>query len=547
MKKKFSLFICVCLLVQLFSGTVSAVSIDQFRDVKEHWAKSYIEILCDKGIINGYGNGTFAPNGTLTKAEAAKLVCLSAGITPSESVSVSIKDLGQHWAKQYIAVLPSVPLDENNFYPDKSITRAEFAQMAVGAMYLDTTNADTSSMKTKFKDWATIPEDKLPCVALAVEKGIISGYEDSTFKPNNTLTRAEACTILKRAFFPNEKLKPSAYYIDTIVNVSDVTSLIVTPDKTVYYATENKVYSVSDNKSTLLWDANTASVMVTLEDIENQPDSGIREFSKDRVGKIAESHDCPLEFKKFQVSGIVYDSSTGDVYAHAYSESAAGTRGINLMVLVNLKGSQDIRAKIISCDANSSPLYSGMPNGASSLMYNGSVFYSTNNDRPSYMFNSGKTYRWDISSNRITEYTDFVLWKCNAVFKNDEIWYIPPSTGLYSSDIIKYSLTTTSSDKFELYNDIIGTMVGDTFACGDDIYFWRGKNMLYRISISDLNPELILDSGESGGFSPNIIAKDGLNFKLSDHLGDFIWTADSEGTIYFYDSSNKAIRKLYGA
>ncbi len=190
MKKKFSLIICVCLLVQLFSGAASAVAIDQFRDVQEHWAKSYIEILCDKGIINGYSNGTFAPNGTLTKAEAAKLVCLSAGITPSESVPVSIKDLGQHWAKQYIAVLPSVPLGENNFYPDKSITRAEFAQMVVGAMYLDITEVDTSSMKTKFKDWAMMPKDKLPSITLAVEKGIISGYEDSTFKPSASV-RAE--------------------------------------------------------------------------------------------------------------------------------------------------------------------------------------------------------------------------------------------------------------------------------------------------------------------------------------------------------------------
>ncbi len=544
MKKKFSLFICICLLVHLFSGTASAVSIDQFRDVKDHWAKSYIEILCNKGIINGYSNGTFAPNGTLTKAEAAKLVCLSAEITPSESVSVSIKDLGQHWAKQYIAVLPSVPLDENNFYPDKSITRAEFAQIVVGAMYLDITDVDTSSMKTKFKDWATMPEDKLPSIALAVEKGIISGYEDSTFKPNNTLTRAEACTILKRAFFPNEKIKPSAYYIDTIANVSDVTSLIVTPDKTVYYASENKVYSVSDNKSSLLWDGNTASIVVTSDDIENQSDSELDGLSKDSV----DSYDYPVEFDDFQVSGIVYDSSTGDVYAQAYSESAKGANFLTLMILINLKNKQSDCLKFVGFNYSNMAMHNGMPNGGSSIMLDGCVYYSTDSSQPAAMSNYGKTYRWDISSNRITEYADFALWKCNAVFKNDEIWYIPYSAEVYRENIVKYSVTGAASTEIELYNDNVNYgMVEDTFACGDNIYFWRQTNKLYHLSIPDLTLELLIVPDRSNGFSPKVVAKDGLIFEPTGHSGDFIWTADPEGTIYFYDSYNKAIRKLYGA
>ena len=93
-------------MLQLFCIGAGAVSADQFKDLKNHWAKGYIDILCQRNIINGYSNGTFAPNKSLTKAEAAKLICLSAEIQPSSTVDTNLTDINMHWAKKYIAVLP---------------------------------------------------------------------------------------------------------------------------------------------------------------------------------------------------------------------------------------------------------------------------------------------------------------------------------------------------------------------------------------------------------------------------------------------------------
>ena len=45
----------------------------------------------------------------------------------------------------------------DRFQPNTQITRAEFAQMVVGAMYVDTASTDTSALRKRFKDWASIP------------------------------------------------------------------------------------------------------------------------------------------------------------------------------------------------------------------------------------------------------------------------------------------------------------------------------------------------------------------------------------------------------
>ena len=70
-----------------------------------------------------------------------------------------------HWAKKYIAVLPETPNKNGQFQPNTQITRAEFAQMVVGAMYVDTASTDTSALRKRFKDWASIPSESAEFVA----------------------------------------------------------------------------------------------------------------------------------------------------------------------------------------------------------------------------------------------------------------------------------------------------------------------------------------------------------------------------------------------
>lgn len=102
MKKRMKIGTCLvivlCFLLQPFAG-ITASAAGSFSDIKEHWAKSYIELLAERGIVNGY-KGKFSPDNTLTKAEAATLTCSASGIQPSETVSTSLTDIEGHWGRE---------------------------------------------------------------------------------------------------------------------------------------------------------------------------------------------------------------------------------------------------------------------------------------------------------------------------------------------------------------------------------------------------------------------------------------------------------------
>lgn len=83
---------------------------------------------------------------------------------------------------------------DGTFRPDREVTRAEFAKIAVMAMGFTEEQANMLKGKTAFKDlpadhWAT------GYINLAVSQGIIKGYPDGTFKPNNNVKVAEALTV----------------------------------------------------------------------------------------------------------------------------------------------------------------------------------------------------------------------------------------------------------------------------------------------------------------------------------------------------------------
>jgi hypothetical protein len=72
--------LCLCFTL-VFPAT--ALGAKEFSDTKGHWAISYIQDLADQGYINGYPDGTFKPDRTMTKAEFTTALIGSLGITPS--------------------------------------------------------------------------------------------------------------------------------------------------------------------------------------------------------------------------------------------------------------------------------------------------------------------------------------------------------------------------------------------------------------------------------------------------------------------------------
>ncbi len=178
-----------------------------FSDVpKTYWAFSYIMEMQSRGVLNGYPNGKFYPDNTITRAEFSKIMCLAAGKNVVAVDTTSYVDVSPYeWYARYIEAAKYylsgyVSGNTKYYYPDKKALREDIAVAMVKLKGYDTSNYDESILKTMFKDYQSISQNARKYVAIAVERGLISGYEDDTFRGQDTLTRAEAATLLWRAY-----------------------------------------------------------------------------------------------------------------------------------------------------------------------------------------------------------------------------------------------------------------------------------------------------------------------------------------------------------
>jgi len=173
----------------------------KFWDVdKNHWAFSSISELTNRGAINGYNDGSFKPDNTVTRAEWAKIMIQAAGLLAND-YSVRFKDMAGHWAIPYVNAASNylTAFNDNSYRPDQAVTREDVTMAMVKLKGYDLGDVDYSIL-SRFRDVASISNYIKVYVAIAVEKGLINGFEDNTFRGQATLTRAEAATLLWRAF-----------------------------------------------------------------------------------------------------------------------------------------------------------------------------------------------------------------------------------------------------------------------------------------------------------------------------------------------------------
>lgn len=173
--------------------------IPAFPDIETSWAKESIERAAALGVVNGKPDGTFDPNGTLTRAEfvAMLLRTLEEVQTVPMEASVAFTDTKGHWAENEISVAVSMGLasgyGNGKFGPDDSITREQLAVMLQKAWNL------SKGGQINFTDGTSISAWAKDAVAAAVGAGLFTGYQDGSFRPQAKATRAEATVLLLRA------------------------------------------------------------------------------------------------------------------------------------------------------------------------------------------------------------------------------------------------------------------------------------------------------------------------------------------------------------
>jgi co-chaperonin GroES (HSP10) len=184
-----------------------------FKDEEDlKWATEYIIRLASKGIVNGYEDGTFKPNKKISRIEtivaAVRLMGLreQAESAAEMSTDLNFKD-AEHlkkkypWAVGYVAVALENDLfteTEEMIQPEKPATRLWSTTILVKALKLEADAKAKNNTKLTFKDAKHIPAGSVGYVAVALEKGIITGYNDNTFRPNQQVTRAELAALLDR-------------------------------------------------------------------------------------------------------------------------------------------------------------------------------------------------------------------------------------------------------------------------------------------------------------------------------------------------------------
>lgn len=168
------------------------------KDYENHWAESIIKEWVDNGYINGYPDGSFRPEGQVTRAEFVKLANKLYGYT--EMSEISFEDVDQNdWyyndVQKSLAAGYIKGISENKFAPNEYLTREQAAVMAAKITGLENSAESVQDFadKNKISDWAK------EYVNAAADAQLLIGYsEDGTFRPQNHITRAEAVVLLDR-------------------------------------------------------------------------------------------------------------------------------------------------------------------------------------------------------------------------------------------------------------------------------------------------------------------------------------------------------------
>lgn len=179
MKKTIALALALCLTAP------TAFAATEFTDLKnDHWAYNVVNTLVDKGTVKGYADGSFQPDGVVTRAEFAKM--MGKGTVTADTAYTDVP--ADHWAYDYVMTSEIPSESDGNFAPDEGIIRND-AIYALWERYGAVTVKEIPSFIKDYGDAA----------AWAYSYGIMTGDDGIDLRLDDTITRAEAAALIVRA------------------------------------------------------------------------------------------------------------------------------------------------------------------------------------------------------------------------------------------------------------------------------------------------------------------------------------------------------------
>lgn len=160
-----------------------------FKDMENHWAKKEVIHLAEAGIIAGVGDDAFAPEESLTKGQAARLILRALKLVYNEETEASYLEIAEE--NGYLKA------DEAN----DEISRQELAKMLTNAIVYKKGECLVDVASGNFADNNEIGSEYSVSVLAAASAGLMVGDEENMFRPKKTLTRAEAATVINRLIY----------------------------------------------------------------------------------------------------------------------------------------------------------------------------------------------------------------------------------------------------------------------------------------------------------------------------------------------------------
>ncbi len=194
-----NLFLALCIGF-LFVGKVAAVSpVESYKDISlNSTIYSAIEYLTEKEVIGGYDDGTFGPAKPINRAEALKIIILSAGEEFTSGNSEFADVPNDAWFAPYVSYAKSQGIvkgdPSGNFSPGRQVNRAEFIKMVLEAFRVDLSEytIEISVPDAPTEQWFS------DYVRFATQFKIIDLDGLGNANPGDPLTRGESAEIIYR-------------------------------------------------------------------------------------------------------------------------------------------------------------------------------------------------------------------------------------------------------------------------------------------------------------------------------------------------------------
>lgn len=201
----------------LVASAIVPVASAAFTDQEQiTWGQEYVDYVIENGLMTGNADGSFAPNGTFTRAQAAQVIVNYLGLD-TEDTEAAFNDVVE--GKWYYGAVNAVAaaglvngVGNGNFAPEQPLSRQDAAKLFGEVLGLDPETADLSVLD-QFNDADKIFDYADEYIAIFVAAGVINGKGEG-FDPAGLITRQELAKIVALAVQADEAGELDEYKLD---------------------------------------------------------------------------------------------------------------------------------------------------------------------------------------------------------------------------------------------------------------------------------------------------------------------------------------------